>query len=721
MSLSGTFAFHITGIGSIACCMHVEMAVSGQEGSMTPREQAEQNPIFRCITGSRAYGTSTPTSDLDVRGVFAATPISLMTPFFPVDQVEGPGDTVLFELSKYVGLVCAQNPNIVELLWVEPSDVLFASPAWQILHDRREQLLTTKVRTTYGGFATQALKGMRGHEKWLNNPQPEEPPRPCDFMLMVHNFTLERASNTRVPTEGEWTAVGIGQDLYLLHEGGSGSWHDARGNLRTFTRELAAEALQKSAPAALIRFDRKEYELRKRDHDNYWTWKRNRNKHRGALEEKMGFDAKNGAHLIRLLRTAHEILTEGVVRVRRPDSAELLSIRSGEVPYERVVEMADEIESGLAEDERTSSLPKTVDQAMVGAVVMEMYERTWSASRMRTQVAAPAASMGHAGAPDVRGRVVVFDLEMTGFSHEGKSQIVEIGAVELMGGRQTGKTFHAYVNPQAKLNHFGIKVHGLTKRFLADKPTFAEVAPGFLDFVGNAPLMAHNARTDMMSLNNDLRLAGLSPMEPGRAACTARLAAALLGVDNMGLNGLCDAFGVDRTPRARGHAAMLDASLLAQCVLQMAQMPGYGGADRVWVRSQTLTTRAQRRTAKAQAAGAVGCTDVEFSDDLLHATFSFSDGRTATMAVPLHPTDTHTVVKGRGNTAMVVRIHDLEAMREGRGTCRPDNPQGDALLVAKDGRVFGVDVRRHAGRPPVQPDPPREHEGLSDEQAPPAP
>lgn len=342
---------------------------------------AEENLLFKCRTGSHAYGMATPASDLDIRGVFAADRMSVITPFFPVEQIAGPPgtDEVYFELSKYVRLACDQNPNILELLWVDPSDVLFEAPAWRLLREARDHLLTTRLRMTYAGYAMQQLRRMTAHSKWLNNPQPEEPPRPMDFVSMVHNLELGGEWNARVPREGDWTAVSCGKDLYLLLPGGDGSWFDGSGALRAFSREEAAGALASARPAAIVSFAREEYEARKRNHENYWAWRRNRNKERSALEARMGYDGKNAAHLIRLMRTAREALVDGVVRVRRPDAEELLAIRRGEWSYERIIAEAEAIDAELADAEKSSPLPRGVDRRMVGEILLRMYEMAWDA------------------------------------------------------------------------------------------------------------------------------------------------------------------------------------------------------------------------------------------------------------------------------------------------------------------------------------------------------
>ena len=638
---------------------------------MDAREQAARNHIFSCVTGSRAYGTSTATSDLDVRGVFAADPISRITPFFPVDQVEGPGDTVMFELSKYVRMVTDQNPNVVELLWVDPSDILRTTPAWEMLREARGQLLTRKVRHTYGGFATQALKQIKGRDRWINKPQPEEPPVPRDFLRMVHNVSLGRDANAAMPLDGRWTLVGAGRDLFLAYEGGTGSWHDAHGNLRTFTREEASGRLG-NPPAAIVWFDRENYDARKRDHENYWTWKRERNPDRAALEAAQGMDGKNAAHLIRLLRTAREILREGVVRVRRPDAAELLSIRRGEVGYERVLEMAAEIEAGLAADEAASPLPRAVDQKLVGDLVMGMYEATWKRSAL--YAAASVWSPGDGTPPDPRGRVVAIDLEMTGFADPGRNQVVEFAAVEIVGGRVTGRTLHSYVDPRAKVNPFARRVHGLSRSFLEGKPTFAEAAPRLLEFIGSSPVVAHNAESDLRALNNDLALAGMPLLPRARAACTQRLATRLFGGAPMGLDALCDVFSMDRGPRERGHGALVDATLLADCLLRMSEMPLYAKASGVWV-DKDLSPR------KPRDEGAERCVGVSLVPG--GARFELADGRVLETDLPDFPADTHALRLTGSNSVVVSPVL-------AGPDARPDNPLGPALLDVREGAVRRV-------------------------------
>ncbi len=646
---------------------------------MDHQELAKSGMLFRCLSGSRAYGMSTPTSDIDVRGVFAAPPLNVVTPFFGVEQVAFPGDEVIFELSKYARMIGDQNPSMLELLWTDSENVLFEHPAWTPLREARAELLTDRVRNTFGGYAMSQLKRMKGHDRWINNPQPEAPPVPSDFMRMVHNITLDRSFNSRMPREGNWTAVGMGQDLFLLYPYGEGSWFDVSGNLRTFSREQVRGMLDTSpVPSAMVRWDRKEYERRKLDHDNYWTWKRERNPERAALEAARGYDAKAAGHLIRMLRQAHEALSEGVVRVRRPDAAELLSIRQGEWPMERVMEEAERLDAALPDAAARTALPSAIDPARLADIVMEMYDRAW-AHRKLHGVELPQVVTARGGPPDLRMRSIVLDLEMTGHA-DGKHQIVEVAAIELMGGFATGRVFHSYVNPNAPVSPVAQRIHGLSERFLQEQPSFAAIAPKLFEFLGDAPIMAHNAHSDARALFNDMGLAGLEPLPADRFTCTERLARRMFGVP-MSLDTLCATLDIEVGPRKRGHSAIVDATLLAGCLLRMGRMPGYAEASYVRVGIREMTSRAMRKLDRVKAAAEGQAIGVVIERDKGEIRFILADGRTLTTEIPSYPMDTYLLVAKRDATAIVLR-------RGGQGERSvADNPDGPAVIGVERGEL----------------------------------
>jgi DNA polymerase III subunit epsilon len=163
---------------------------------------------------------------------------------------------------------------------------------------------------------------------------------------------------------------------------------------------------------------------------------------------------------------------------------------------------------------------------------------------------------------------VVIDTETTGLDPDTGDRIVEIGAVELLNHMPTGRTFHAYVNPQRDVPFDAVQVHGLTTQFLSDKPTFSAVANEFAAFIGDARLVIHNAAFDMKFLNAELGWAGLAGVSWARAVDTLELARRRFPGAQNSLDALCRRFGVDNSGRQK-HGALLDSELLAEVYLEL--------------------------------------------------------------------------------------------------------------------------------------------------------
>ncbi len=174
-------------------------------------------------------------------------------------------------------------------------------------------------------------------------------------------------------------------------------------------------------------------------------------------------------------------------------------------------------------------------------------------------------------------REIVFDLETTGFKFAEGHRIVEIGAVEMVNGAVTGRTYHAYVNPQRDMPIEAYRVHGLSEEFLRDKPVFTDpaIAPAFLEFVGGARLVAHNGiGFDLPFLNAELEAARLRPFD-NEIVDTLHMARRKFPGAPASLDALCGRFGIDTKERERdGHGALLDSRLLAEVYIELT-----GGAQ----------------------------------------------------------------------------------------------------------------------------------------------
>jgi DNA polymerase III subunit epsilon len=165
-------------------------------------------------------------------------------------------------------------------------------------------------------------------------------------------------------------------------------------------------------------------------------------------------------------------------------------------------------------------------------------------------------------------REIVFDTETTGLNPAGGDRMVEIGCIEIFNRVETGRHFHAYFNPERDMPSEAEAVHGLTKTFLSDKPSFSDKAEELLDFIEDSPLVAHNAGFDFGFLNFELERCGRPVVSLSRMVDTLTLARSKHPGAKHSLDALCMRFGIDRSQRIK-HGALLDAQLLAQVYVEL--------------------------------------------------------------------------------------------------------------------------------------------------------
>ncbi|HXQ40085.1 MAG TPA: DNA polymerase III subunit epsilon [Candidatus Udaeobacter sp.] len=165
-------------------------------------------------------------------------------------------------------------------------------------------------------------------------------------------------------------------------------------------------------------------------------------------------------------------------------------------------------------------------------------------------------------------REVILDTETTGLDPSSGHRVVEIACLELINHLPSGRRFQTYLNPDRDMPDDAFRIHGLTARFLADKPRFADMVEEFLAFIDGAPLVIHNAEFDIGFLNAELKLAGRAPLPAGGAVDTVMLARRKFPGSPASLDALCKRFNVDNSAREL-HGALLDAELLAEVYLEL--------------------------------------------------------------------------------------------------------------------------------------------------------
>lgn len=316
---------------------------------MNTKDLAERNLIYKVRAGSHAYGTSLPTSDVDFAGIFIP-PVEyfLGLESFDLLSEQAEEDKSYYSLRKYAHLALANNPNVLEMLFIDERDICLSTPAAHQLRTNRHLFLSQRCQKTFVGYAKAQLSRIRVHTRWLSQE--------------LHDMAiLEPLYNAGKITK-DWVAWRFGENM-LKRLGVEDPSIYSRSGVSN-SNEAGILELFKSSNIILpdkddsrfnivsegtchgfhnIMFQKHLYDEAKKKRDQYVTWMAERNPVRHATEIQFGYDTKHAMHLVRLLRMGYEILTTGDLLVRRPDAAELLDIRAGKWTYEEVTKYADEM------------------------------------------------------------------------------------------------------------------------------------------------------------------------------------------------------------------------------------------------------------------------------------------------------------------------------------------------------------------------------------------
>ena len=351
------------------------------------------NTLFLTKHGSHAYGTNTPTSDLDIRGICIASKDHYIgTKVFEQATFSQPHDVVIFDIKKFVKLALDFNPNAVEILFTDPADHYFVRDEIKGLIEHKEKFISKRARYTLSGYATAQLKRIKLHRKYILNPINSKPTR-SDFGLpdgrtLIPQHQLLEIEDAVKKKLSEWQFDSTGLDDAASIEIRS-KISDMFVDMKINTDELeiyAARSLGLDDNLLDAFKSERQYRTAKREYDNYVNWKNTRNKERYAIEEKWGFDLKHSMHLVRLMRECREVLTTGKVLVKRHDAQELLAIKNGAWTYEQLIEWADQQDKEMDELYKTSTLPKEPDRNFIEGLMMDIIESFLFTSKTRSVV-----------------------------------------------------------------------------------------------------------------------------------------------------------------------------------------------------------------------------------------------------------------------------------------------------------------------------------------------
>lgn len=552
----------------------------------------ERDLLVSVLSGSRAYGVHNENSDIDIRGVFTQSQRERMSPFKNTTSFKGEGeDTLYYELSQYLQLVFEQNPNVMDYIWTEEQDIISMKPEWNIIRNQRYDLLSKRAKDKYYGFAKSTKAKMNLHERW--NEKPPKKPLPKDFIKISHNLTL---LDRHMPTDIGYILSRKNQDEYALYPYDKGTWFDKEGNLRCLDGK--EHSILETKPLAYCSFNRTQFDKQKRDYENYNVWISERNKAKTNKIKIIGYDTKQAYHLIRVLRTGTEILKEGLIRVKRPDADELKRIRQGELSLEQIESLAEKETERLFTAYEQSPLPDIVEKDIISNISHDIYTSLWKKSSMIT---IPSISNEQQNRlPPKNGRVLVFDIEGSGYHGDDKYNITEIAILEMIDGKYTGNMYHSWFNPDVYPNSYVLELTGQSKDFLKNKPRFKDCIKDILNFIQDSPLIAHSAVSDYKLINHDLKLAGVETIPYERIACSQKISNYLFDGKNISLNAVCEILGVDISLRKK-HGALIDTKLLVECMELIMEYPNYNDIKTSWLNKKSILSKEQKQIIKQKA------------------------------------------------------------------------------------------------------------------------
>lgn len=339
--------------------------------------------IFQCISGSRAYGLATATSDTDIRGVFVL-PKERYYSLSYIDQINNEtNDIVYYELNKFASLCAKNNPNILELLNTPKDCILYKNP----LFDRfkSENFLSKLCHQSFANYAFTQIKKARGLEKKIVNPMEKERQTVLDFCTIYFDgITLNLKSYLKkFHLRHEFcglTKLPHLRDSFNLY-------YDEKSNYSGIVRsensnEVSTSTIPKrEKPLAMLYFNREAYSSYCKQYKEYWDWveKRNEIRYESTISHGKNYDAKNLMHTFRLLNMAKEIAIDRNLNVRRKDRDFLLNIKDGKFEYDELVFKAEELKNELDELYTKSNLMEMPDLNKINQIAFEIRENFYYA------------------------------------------------------------------------------------------------------------------------------------------------------------------------------------------------------------------------------------------------------------------------------------------------------------------------------------------------------
>lgn len=346
--------------------------------------------IFESIMGSRAYGTSLPTSDTDIRGVFIQ-PVEDILGNEYVEQVsDKTNDIVFYEIRRFLELVATNNPNILELLNAPSDCVIFKDPIFDLVLERKDEFITKHCKNSFGGYAIAQIRKAKGYNKKINWDENKMKRKTVlDFCYVLksgdsmpfYKWMEYKEYENLTHKDFGLAKVNHARDLYAMYrlfedENPKGIVRDAEKS-----NDIQLVSIPKGRfPEAYLSFNKDGYSTHCKEYNSYQTWLKERNDDRFKMNKDHGknYDSKNMMHTFRLLSMAMEI-ADGQINVRRPkeEIAVLMKIRKGEYEYNDLIRDAEKLIKQVDEKFKNSNLPTEVNSELVKELLIKIRKQRY--------------------------------------------------------------------------------------------------------------------------------------------------------------------------------------------------------------------------------------------------------------------------------------------------------------------------------------------------------
>ena len=335
--------------------------------------------ILECISGSKAYGLDTPTSDTDIKGVFILPKEEFYGLKYTPQVNNETNDIVFYEFGRFMELLSLNNPNILELLNTPESAIIYKHP--YLTEIKSELILSKLCSNTFGKFALSQIKKAKGLKKKIVNPVAKERKSVLSFCFVNYDqgaIPLEKYLEIKGWKQENCGLVNIQhmKDVYGLYYsenfGFSGIIKGKDSN------DVCLSSIPKEAgQEALMYFNRNGYSTYCKEYREYWDWvdKRNDDRYENTKSHGKNYDSKNMMHVFRLLEMAIEIGKEKKVNVKRPNRDFLLDIKAGKFDYGDLLKMSDEKQAEMELVFENSELPNEPDFALINDLTYRLRDK----------------------------------------------------------------------------------------------------------------------------------------------------------------------------------------------------------------------------------------------------------------------------------------------------------------------------------------------------------